>query len=59
MKIVHLCLCSFFPDNYSYQENLLPKYHKRLGYDVEVIDYVNDKVVISSNSSDTNCPTEY
>ena len=23
------------------------------------IDYVNDKVVISSNSSDTNCPTEY
>ena len=37
MKIVHLCLCSFFPDNYSYQENLLPKYHKRLGYDVEVI----------------------
>lgn len=37
MKIVHLCLCSFFPDNYSYQENMLPKYHKRLGYDVEVI----------------------
>ena len=37
MKIVHLCLCSFFPDNYSYQENLLPKYHKKLGYDVEVI----------------------
>ena len=37
MKIVHLCLCSFFPDNYSYQENMLPKYHKKLGYDVEVI----------------------
>lgn len=37
MKIVHLCLCSFFPDNYSYQENLLPKFHKALGYDVEVI----------------------
>lgn len=37
MKVVHLCLASFFPDNYSYQENLLPKYHKKLGYDVEVI----------------------
>ena len=37
MKIVHLCLCSFFPDNYSYQENMLPKYHKKFGYDVEVI----------------------
>lgn len=37
MKIVHLCLGSFFPDNFSYQENLLPKYHKILGYDVEVI----------------------
>lgn len=37
MKVVHLCLCSFFPDNYSYQENLLPKFHKDLGYEVEVI----------------------
>lgn len=37
MKVVHLCLCSFFPDNYSYQENLLPKFHKELGYEVEVI----------------------
>ena len=37
MKIVHLCLGCFYPDNYSYQENMLPKYHKKLGYDVEVI----------------------
>ena len=37
MKVVHLCLGSFYPDNYSYQENLLPKFHKKLGYDVEVI----------------------
>ncbi len=37
MKIVHLCLGSFYPDNYSYQENMLPKFHKKLGYDVEVI----------------------
>ena len=37
MKIVHLCLGCFFPDNYSYQENMLPKFHRQLGYEVEVI----------------------
>ena len=28
MKIVHLCLGCFYIDNYSYQENMLPKFHK-------------------------------
>lgn len=37
MKIVHICLACFFPDNYSYQENMLPKFHKEQGYEVEVI----------------------
>lgn len=37
MKIVHLCLANFFIDNYSYQENILSKYHKKLGNDVTVI----------------------
>ena len=37
MKVVHLCLGCFYPDNYSYQENMLPKFHKELGCDVEVI----------------------
>ena len=37
MKIVHLCLASFYVDNYSYQENLLPKYHKIAGNDVSII----------------------
>lgn len=37
MKILHLCLASFYIDNYSYQENLLPKYHKKMGLDVEII----------------------
>ena len=36
-KIVHLCLSSFYIDGYSYQENMLPKYHVKLGYDVTVI----------------------
>lgn len=37
MKILHLCLGCFYIDNSTYQENLLPKYHKKLGYDVEII----------------------
>ena len=37
MKILHICLACFFPDGFSYQENMLPKFHKQLGYDVEVI----------------------
>lgn len=37
MKVVHLCLASFYPDGYSYQENMLPKYHKALGLDVAII----------------------
>lgn len=37
MKIVHLCLSAFFIDNYSYQENMLPKYHVKMGHEVTVI----------------------
>ena len=37
MRITHLCLGCFFPDGYSYQENMLPKYHKLMGADVTVI----------------------
>ena len=37
MKVLHLCLSSFYIDNHSYQENILPKYHKKLGYNVAII----------------------
>lgn len=37
MKIVHLCLSAFFIDNYSYQDNMLPKYHVKMGHEVTVI----------------------
>lgn len=37
MKIVHLCLGGPFSDGWNYQENLLTKYHSRLGYHVTVI----------------------
>ncbi|HRC81391.1 MAG TPA: glycosyltransferase family 4 protein [Sedimentibacter sp.] len=37
MKILHLCLGNFYIDNFSYQENMLPKFHKKMGLDVEII----------------------
>ena len=37
MKIVHLCLGNFLIDGFAYQENMLLKYHKAAGYDVEAI----------------------
>lgn len=37
MRIVHLCLACFYIDGYGYQENLLPKYHARMGHQVSII----------------------
>lgn len=37
MKILHICLANFYIDNHSYQENILTKYHKKLGHEVEII----------------------
>lgn len=37
MKIVHIAPNAPYNDNWGYQENLLPKYQKRLGHDVTVI----------------------
>lgn len=37
MKITHLCLGAFYVDNHSYQENVIPKYHKKMGHDVSII----------------------
>ena len=36
-KIVHVCLCGPMTDGFGYQENLLTKYHKALGYEVSII----------------------
>ena len=36
MKITHICM-SGMTDGFNYQENVLSKYHKKLGYDVSVI----------------------
>lgn len=37
MKILHLCLGNFFMDGASYQENMLTKYHVKMGHEVTVI----------------------
>ena len=37
MKILHLILLGSYTDGFSYQENLLPKYHKKAGHEVEII----------------------
>lgn len=37
MKVVHLCLCGLYNEGWSYQDNLLPLYHKLLGNEVTVI----------------------
>lgn len=37
MEIVHLCLQAPYNDYWGYQDNLLPKYHRKLGHNVTVI----------------------
>lgn len=37
MKIVHICLCGAMTDGFNYQENVITKFHRKLGYDVTII----------------------
>lgn len=37
MKIVHTCLCGAMTDGLNYQENILTKYHRRMGCEVTII----------------------
>lgn len=37
MKIVHICLCGAMTDGFNYQENVITKYHRKMGYDVTII----------------------
>lgn len=36
-KIVHLVLCGVVTDGWTYQDNMIPKYHRQLGYEVTII----------------------
>src|SRR5690625_2302741 len=56
VKVLHLCLGNFYIDNYSYQENMLTKYHKKLELDVEIIASLvsfdeNGKTILLNNGS--------
>lgn len=37
MKILHLCLANFYIDNYTYQENMLPRMNHADGHDVRIL----------------------
>lgn len=37
MRIMHCCLAAFYIDDASYQENLLPKAHRRAGHEVMIV----------------------
>ena len=37
MKIVHMCLCGPVTDGWSYQDNMISKFHVQLGYEVSII----------------------
>lgn len=45
MKILHICLCGPYNDDWNYQENALSKYHKKLGHEVTILatPFINDK----------------
>lgn len=37
MKIVHICMAGPVSDGWSYQDNLLTKYHRKMGFEVTII----------------------
>ncbi|MGB3831164.1 MAG: glycosyltransferase family 4 protein [Mesorhizobium sp.] len=37
MRIAHICLAAFYIDGFGYQENILPKIHRKMGHEVLII----------------------
>ncbi len=58
MNILHLCLNAPFTDNWAYQDNILPKYHRLAGYEVIVI-AINNKHLPSGEIVKVNSGTYY
>ena len=56
MKITHLCLAGMISDGFSYQENNLIKWHKKLGFDVSVVTsewvYVDGNSIVKHHQND-------
>lgn len=55
MKIVHVCLAGCYTIGWSYQENLLTKYHTKMGYKVTMITskwiYKDGKTIYKTNKN--------
>ena len=58
MRIVHLCLVGAYNEGWTYQENLLSKYHAQLGYDVSLLciplEYFEGKLRVSDEKDYVN-----
>ena len=58
MKILHICM-SQYSDGWTYQENLLAKYHRLLGFDVTIITsmycYHNGDLIKDSKTKFVDC----
>lgn len=37
MRVLHCCLAAFYIDDFSYQENILPRIHAELGHDTRIL----------------------
>lgn len=57
MKILHVCLANYYADGHSYQENLLPVAHKRMGYEVEIL--ASTETFNDLNALDYVTPSQY
>lgn len=57
MRILHCCLSSFYIDNYSYQENILPKMHQLQGHDVTIL--ASTEIFINNSNIGYTIPGSY
>lgn len=57
MKILHIAPNSVYVDYWGYQDNLLPKYHKKLGHDVAII--VPNRIYQDGKLVDVKCDDYY
>lgn len=37
MRIAHICLANFYIDGFGYQENILPRVHRKMGHEVIIV----------------------
>ena len=57
MNIVHICLCGATTDGFLYQENLLAKFHKKMGHVVTLI--TSQWIIGDDGKLTTTCKTDY